>query len=383
MSPQLLQRFRQSKLADPLRTLKKQYQAKQYWKGILEALKEHNQANQQFKQPEPFQRPGIAFSFDDSFRVHDWYRYGKDLFGFFDVKVTFNINAFHHFEGQRVHSQTEIDMLLELQANGHEIAHHGYSHQDSNAYTIQHGCSKWIEAEIEPLLDWMEQQSHSITNEKFKRPVSFAYPFTLYSEETNAALVPDYFKVVRGGFDHFSLPQHGVTGYIPSICIDQKELFDFTYFKQAMKLAKDTGTNLIIMCHSILPDELNWDDFGWGEEAQQPGQYRTAPMMLKAIINEGRKLNMAFYTTAELAGIATFIDRNFEAYIRKAVLKTTEKWVGIEDLQDIKELDLRQQHITNLAGIEYFTNLEKLYLGDHAIRDLRLLNKLPKLTIIR
>ncbi|NMD70857.1 DUF2334 domain-containing protein [Bacillus sp. DNRA2] len=380
MVPQLLQRFRESKLVDPVRTIKRQYQAKRYWKEIIAALKEQNQ---HCTKQTPFQKPGIAFSFDDSFRVNDWYRYGKELFGFFDVKVTFNINAFHHFEGQREHSQAEIDMLLELQADGHEIAHHGYTHQNSLEYANEHGLRKWIEAEIEPLIDWMERQAHSITKEKFKRPVSFAYPYTLYSEATNAALVPDYFNVVRGGFDHYSLPQRGVTGYVPSICIDQKELFDFSYFKQALKLARKSGTNLIIMCHSILPDEVNWNDFGWGKEAVEPGKYRTAPKTLQAIINEARKLDMVFYTTAELAGIATFIDCNFEDFLRREVLKTTDKWINIRDLESVKELDLRNLHITNLAGIEYFINLEKLSLGDHAINDLRLLNRLPKLAIIK
>ncbi|WP_147533181.1 polysaccharide deacetylase family protein [Bacillus marasmi] len=375
---QLLPRIRESKLFKPLRSMKTQYIAKQYWKGVIQKLKSQNQSN---RKSSPF-RPGIAFSFDDSFRVHDWFQYGKDLFGYYDVKVTFNINAFHHFEGQRKHNQAEIDMLLELQADGHEIAHHGYSHQNAKEFADEHGCRKWIEAEIEPLFDWMDQQSHSITKEKFKMPVSFAYPYTLYSQATNAALVPAYFKVVRGGFDRYDLPSHDISGYVPSICIDQKELFDFSYFKQAMKLAKETGTNLIIMCHSILPNEVNWDDFGWGEEAQLPGQYRTAPKLLQAIIKEARKLDMAFYTTAELAGIATFIDRNLEAYLRNEVLKTSEKWIKIVDLHHVKELDLRHCHITNLDGIQYFINLEKLYLGNHHINDLSLLNRLPKLSTI-
>lgn len=360
----------------PIRWIRKEILIRKYWQGLIKLMKEQNTPG------ENSQAPGIAFSFDDSFRIHDWYMYGKDLLGFYDVKVTFNMNAFHHFEGQREHTQAEIDKLIELQANGHELAHHGFAHQESVNYSNQVGVENWLKNEIQPLFDWIEKQKHSRTGERMKRPVTFAYPYTAYNDVNNSVLVPDYFKIVRGGPDLYKLPKVGHSGYAPSICIDRNHLFKLKYLKKAMKITKQTGANLIIMCHSILPDDVNWEEFGWGEESRVPGEYRTSPRRLQAIISEARKLELKFYTTAEIAGVATFIDRHFECYVREKVLNTTDKWIMINDLHAIKTLDLSDVNVTNLDGIQYFINLEKLNLGNHNIKDLRLLERLPRLKVV-
>src|SRR5690625_2868441 len=160
----------------------------------------------------PYKNPGIALSFDDSFRVDHWYNYGKELFGYYNVKVTFNINAYHHFENQREHTQKEIDKLLELQANGHEIAHHGFKHKRSTHYSNEHGSDTWLEDEINALFNWMEKQSHSITGEKFKSPITYAFPHFVYDEEHIKALIPKYFKIVRGHLCGDNLSAFNYTG---------------------------------------------------------------------------------------------------------------------------------------------------------------------------
>lgn len=324
-------------------------------------------------------KPGIAFSFDDSFRVNQWYKYGKEMLGYYDVKVTFNINAFHHFEGQREHTQEEIDLLLELQANGHEIAHHGYKHQNANQYSIEHGLSNWIEDEIKPLFHWMENQAHSKTNEKFKQTVSFALPYSEYTEEHIKELIPKYYKIVRGHLFEDNLIPFNYTGFAPSICVDSKFLKDIKYIKKIMKMAKKTGNNLIFMCHSIIPEEINWMDFGLGEDAMEAGEWRISPNTLQAIIQEAKKIDMEFYTTSEIAGVATFIDKDLENCVRGLISNKTTQWIPISDLSSIKELDLRSKNISNLDGIQYFTNLEKLYLNDNNISNLKLTERLPKL----
>ncbi|RST72558.1 polysaccharide deacetylase [Siminovitchia acidinfaciens] len=326
-----------------------------------------------------FNKPGIAFSFDDSFRVNDWFMYGKDIFGYYDVKVTFNINAFHHFEGQREHTQEEIDLLLELQSNGHEIAHHGFKHQDGKNYSRKKGLSGWIDDEIISLLNWMEKQVHSKTNEKFRKPVSFAFPYSEYTEGNIQELVPKYFKIVRGHLFDDNLTRFNHTGFAPSICIDSILLPDIKHIKKIMKIAKIMGSNLIIMCHSILPEEVNWADFGWGEDSIESGQWRVSPKTIREIINEARRIDMEFYTTSEIAGVASFIDRNMESWVRKQISNPDDQWISIRELSLIKELDLSNKNISNLDGIQYFTNLEKLNISNNHISDFRLLEKLPKL----
>ena len=77
-------------------------------------------------------------------------------------------------------------------------------------------------------------------------------------------MVSKYFKVVRGGFsDENNLVGFNHTGYAPSIGIDEIVLSDVEYVKKILRIAKESGANVIFMCHSILPDEVDWNDFGW------------------------------------------------------------------------------------------------------------------------
>jgi sugar phosphate isomerase/epimerase len=324
-------------------------------------------------------KPGIAFSFDDSFRVNDWYKFGKELFGFYDVRVTFNINAHHHYEGQREHTQKEIDMLLELQSNGHEIAHHGYNHEDAVEYSKQMGINNWIKDEIDTLFDWMEGQSHSKTGEKFRRPVTFVFPRFNYNDETLKALVPKYFKIARGGFKGNYLTSINHTGFAPSICIDGHYLYNPRNINKVLKFAKKMGCHLILTCHSILPEEVQWEEFGWPMDDHEK-RWRNSPKVIQGIINTAKNLDLEFYTTAEIAGIATFADRDFDRYVRELLSKQADDWILISEICSIKELDLSNQNISNLDGIQYFLSLEKLDICNNNIYDFRLLKKLTKLT---
>jgi peptidoglycan/xylan/chitin deacetylase (PgdA/CDA1 family) len=333
-------------------------------------------------------KSGIALTFDDGFRVTQWYKYGlgkekgfDDIFGYFDVKSTFNINALHAFEKRRELNQNEIDMLLEIQANGHEIAHHGYAHKNADKYTKDCGAKKWIDDEILPLLQWMEKQKHSISKDRFKVPISFAYPGSKYNYNTNKALGDNDFKIFRAHLSGSNLAEFGHDGFCPSICIDINHFPSISNIKYLMKFAKRKNRNLVLMCHSILPEEVEWDSFGWGKESELDGKYRISPESLKYIIKEAKKLDLEFYTLSEIAGIATFTDENFEKRIRKVINipKEKNKWIHIIDLMSIKELDLSNAQINNLSGIEYFVNLEKLNLKGNEIIDMRILSKLDKL----
>lgn len=358
-----------------------------YWHGFYRNLIREMEKKIKPRNEEkefPFvNKPGIAFSFDDSFRVEQWYKYGIELFGYYDVKATFNFNAFHHFEGKREHNQKEIDMLLELQANGHELAHHSLKHENAKSYINKYGLKKWIEDEIEPLFQWAEKQSHSKTKEKFKIPVTFAFPFAAFNEEMINELVPKYYKVVRGHTSDDHLTPLNQTGFAPAICIDSIYLKNKKYIKRILRVVRNTGLNLILMSHSTLPEDVKWDDFGWGEESNIAGTWRTSTKMIEEIIKEAKALDLEFYTTAEIAGVATFIDQNLERCIRKSLQNPNVKWITISELSWIKELDLSGQNISNLDGLQYLSNLERINLNDNNITDYRLLDRLSKLKEIK
>jgi len=344
-------------------------------------------ANEEIKIPY-INKPGLVLTFDDGFRIKHWYNYGlgktakENIFGYYDVKATFNINAFHEYEN-RFLNQEEIDHILELQHNGHEIANHGYKHQNALDYTEKHGETNWAIDEVLAMSIWMSQQEHSVTKEKFKDAVSFVYPNSLYNDSTTNAIVPKHYKVCRGVMlkgDLQGLADFQSEGLIPSICVDFISLPDIRFIKPALKLAKKTGKNLIIMCHSILPKEKAWSDYNWGEESLEAGEYRVSPKSLSYLVKEAKKLDLEFYTLSEIGGVATFIDKNFENEVRKLIgLNEQEKWIPIKKLVNIQKLDLLGKEISNIGGIEYFLNLEELNLCNNNVSDIRLLLKLKKL----
>jgi peptidoglycan/xylan/chitin deacetylase (PgdA/CDA1 family) len=332
-------------------------------------------------------KPGIALTFDDGYRVSHWYKYGlgkengySGIFGYFDVKATFTINALHQFENRRELNQKEIDMLLELQSNGHELAHHGYGHKNAVEYVKNHGGRDWIAHEIIPLFEWMGYKKHSKTGEKFKVPVSYAYPGSRCNAETNI-LLKDYFAIIRGHQKGNNLAGFESRGFCPSICIDVNYFPYISHVKKIINCAKKSNMNLVLMCHSILPDHVSWDDFGWGEDIYGERNYRISPNSLKYIIKKARRSNLEFYTLSEIAGIATFIDNNLEEEIRRIVNKPRNlyKWIYIKDLVSITQLNLSNLQIKNLGGIEYFINLAELNLSNNKIDDIRILRKLEKL----
>ena len=323
-------------------------------------------------------KPGIVFSFDDSFRVEGWYEHIRKLFGYYDIRATFNVNAFHHFQKQREHTQDEIDKLIALQSYGHEIAHHTFRHHNAVKYTDNFGTKKWIEDEINPLFLWLEKQKHSKTNEGFKKPVSFAFPYFSASEKLVNVLVPSFFKVVRGGKNKLLTP-FNETGFIPSIDIDRNVISNSQYIKKIIKHLKQTGKNMIFTCHSVIEDNIKLNESGMEEEEITAMKYRISPKQLEILIKEAKKNDLEFYTTAEVAGVATFIDVRFENYIREISNTPPNQWIKISDLITIRELDLSNKEITNLDGLQYFINLEKLDISHNNIKDLRLTEKLPKL----
>lgn len=370
----------ENKFVRALRSYRMSYFQHKHWQNIIKIMEKQNKKfyDQSHEPMLPYiNKPGIALSFDDSFRVNHWYTYGKEMFGYYDVKVTFNVNTFHHFENQREHSQKEIDMLLELQSNGHEIAHHGFKHMRAANYSNEFGINRWVEEDIIPLFNWLAEQTHSINKEKFKKPVTFAFPYFNYNDENIKELIPKYFKIARGLLLEDNLTPFNYTGFAPSICIDRNKLSNVKYIKKMLKIAKQKGKNIILTCHSILPEETDWKNFGWGVE--KAGEWRISPKTLQTIINEAKENDMEFYTTSEIAGVATFIDRNLEKCIRKLIANPLDLWVNISELSSIKDLDLSNQNISNLDGLQYCVNLEKINLTNNNVTDFRLLKKLPKL----
>ena len=74
----------------------------------------------------------------------------------------------------------------------------------------------------------------------------------------------------------------------------------------------------------------------------------------------------------------SFPDANFENLIRETINKPSEK-ITIFDMQSISRLNGYQRNIINIKGIEYCNNLKELYLGDNSISDIVPLSNLTNL----
>ena len=77
--------------------------------------------------------------------------------------------------------------------------------------------------------------------------------------------------------------------------------------------------------------------------------------------------------------VVTFPDPNLEAAVREAIGKPTED-IYCSDLAELKELRAMNRNISDISGLEYCVNLERLDLGVNQISDISALSNLTNLT---
>ena len=76
----------------------------------------------------------------------------------------------------------------------------------------------------------------------------------------------------------------------------------------------------------------------------------------------------------------TFPDKNLEAAIRDALGKPAGEPIAAAELEALTMLELENSGVTNLAGLEYCTNLNELILWGHQVKDISPLSSLTSLT---
>jgi peptidoglycan/xylan/chitin deacetylase (PgdA/CDA1 family) len=121
---------------------------------------------------------GVAFTFDDRY-VDQWFQH-RDLFNKYNVKATFFITQPMKLDDDM------IAKLKILQADGHEIACHGFNHTDATTY--ENAAQQYIEKEILPAIEMLRELGFSVQ--------SFAYPYGKFFPELDALLL-SYFQYVR------------------------------------------------------------------------------------------------------------------------------------------------------------------------------------------
>ncbi len=218
--------------------------------------------------------PGIALTFDDD-SVDAWYAI-RPILQSHGAHATFFVSNFANLD------QTEINELLTLQADGNEIAFHGYNHEDQIEYLQTHTLDDYMNNEIIKGINLMKSAGFN--------PVDFAYPYGSDDPRTTAALEA-YFLHMRDTYydwDNTIYYEYGSnTPFISGIGIDDTTYGNsITDIYNGMAKAKTDDRILIFYGHKPV--------------ASNPAEYETSYERLENILQYASDNSMKTYTISEI-----------------------------------------------------------------------------------
>jgi peptidoglycan-N-acetylglucosamine deacetylase len=232
---------------------------------------------------------GIALSFDDRF-IKEWASL-RPLLKKYNVKATFYITQPDSL------SDEEVNMLHELQKDGHEIGCHGAMHVRSMYYIWEHSLDEYMENEIFHALRTMKKQGFS--------PKTFAHPGGSQMWYSDSELLK-YFSLLRDvslknrnlwGYEYTRkveymdeiYHQHDNTQKVNALLIDVGTKLTIEDLQKGLKRAKDEGSVMMIFGHKPL-----------NGNTQKVGEYGFDIHFLEQILAECAKLELKFYRMDEL-----------------------------------------------------------------------------------
>lgn len=224
-------------------------------------------------------KPGICLSFDDR-SIAGWYAM-RDLLKQYHAKTTFFITQFDSL------TPKEIEMLKELESDGHEISSHGALHVSSEKYIKEYSYSAYLANEVERSLV-------SMGNAGF-HPTAFAYPYGAKYWFTDL-LITKKVKVTRGvaalemnekieNLDDIYYDFDGRRNFY-ALGIDTNSGFTRDMVVKAVKRARDSREVLFLYGHQ--PTSV-----------YKSGYFFDVPF-LKFILEQAREKHLQFYTFSEL-----------------------------------------------------------------------------------
>jgi peptidoglycan/xylan/chitin deacetylase (PgdA/CDA1 family) len=186
-------------------------------------------------------QPGIMLTFDDNY-VDDWYNAEKRL-QHSGWKATFFICKYDSLTPQ------QKKKLHYLQDMGHDIAAHGYNHENALKYSAKYGLTKYVNDEVIPLKAAMDKDGFNIR--------SFAYPDGARDATLDKELLK-YFDIIRGT-TYGKLPPESQYCYYEGKRViyglgidDDYKQFDVAYYKTLMKYAKKHNKILVFYGHKTV-----------------------------------------------------------------------------------------------------------------------------------
>ncbi len=228
--------------------------------------------------PKPKVKPkiaGVILSFDDAY-VNEWFATNQQLkkYGWKGTFFVCRINNLKHYQ---------IQKLLELQKEGHEIGGHGLNHLNAADYTRVHTINEYMEDEINPMMRLMHFYGLKVS--------SFAYPYGGRTRKLDAALLKK-FKFIRGrAFNEEVADKQGCyfnhSNLIFSFSIDDTHNdFNIPHLLKLLDFAKKHNKILILNSHKTV-DEVT-------------GDYQTENATLAYVCKYIKNNKMKFYTVSDL-----------------------------------------------------------------------------------
>jgi peptidoglycan-N-acetylglucosamine deacetylase len=230
------------------------------------------------EKPTPTNHPykaGVILSFDDAY-VNEWYATNQKLkkYGW---KGTFFVCKIHTLD------QSEVQKLLKMQKEGHEIAGHTYNHVNAVDYLRVYTLRQYLNNEIDPMLRLMNFYGLDVS--------TFAYPYGSRNEKLDAALLKK-FKIIRGrAFCEQVANKQGCyydnSSLVFSFSIDDTHNhFNIPHLLGLLEYAKKNNKILILNSHKTV-DKVS-------------GDYQTKNATLEYICKYITSNNMNFFTLSDL-----------------------------------------------------------------------------------
>lgn len=228
--------------------------------------------------PKPVKKPykaGVVLSFDDAY-VNEWYATNQKLEKY-SWKGTFFVCRINTLD------QSEIEKLVEMQKEGHEIAGHTYTHINAIPFLTNHSIDEYINQEIDPMLHLMQFYGLDVS--------TFAYPYGGRTKKLDVALLKK-FKIIRGrAFCEENAGKQGCyysnSNLVFSFSIDYTHNhFNIPHLLKLLEYAKKNNKILLLNSHKTV-DKVS-------------GDYQTKNATLEYICKYIKNNNLNFYTLSDL-----------------------------------------------------------------------------------
>ncbi|AKB78750.1 cell surface protein [Methanosarcina horonobensis HB-1 = JCM 15518] len=224
---------------------------------------------------------GIALCWDDIGNIEPCYE-NLTMFQQHNATCTIYINSVSESPNS---TRTALN---ELHKAGWEIAAHGHNHKNSTEFLNNSTPDEWLDQEIFPNIVEITGYGYPI--------YSFAYPYSLRNETTDALLAP-YFQTLRAtAFETVNVNESAA--YYK---------WNDTQLVYAVEIDDQTGITLESIQYGIdyaIANEYVLVLYGHAITSNVTGPYQTSTSRLESILNYTNQKNGTFYLMGELGDSA-------------------------------------------------------------------------------